>query len=222
MPNKIAETYQVAYQAAITRGLDPLAAKVEALDAVAATLEGEAYIEKIIGELTEANPGFLISDETYREAEASLNRKLSGLRGMASTVLKDKEQRLWVHCGETSAWTPPIDNQQATELRHGWAERALDLLAKQKPFDADQLADEWNDISLSERKWEENRRQHREFMIALLKFAAPGVLIAWIAAVIWGPRSEFIFLIPSAVPVVLIYGWLTDKFKKKLNRRKEA
>jgi len=255
MPNKIAETYQVAYQAAIGRGLDPLAAKVEALDAVAATLDGEAYIEKVIseltdadpyflmtdetrrkaqallkeayikkviGELTEANPGFLISDETYREAEASLNRKLSSLRGMASTVIKDKEQRRWVHCGETSVWTPPIDNQRATELRHGWAERALDLLTKQKPFDADQLADEWTDITLSERKWEENRRRHREYMIALLKVAALGVLIAWIAAVIWGPRLGFIFLIPSALPLVLIYGWLTGKLKKRLNRRNEV
>jgi hypothetical protein len=182
----------------------------------------EAYIKKVIGEITEANPGCLITDETYREAEASLNRKISGLRGMHSTVLKDKEQRRWVNCGKTSVFTPPIDNQQATELRHGWAERVLNLLAKQKPFDADQLADEWKDITLSEQKWEENRRQHREYMITLLKVAAPGVLIAWIAAVIWGPRPEFIFLIPSAVPVVLIYGWLTDKFKKRQNRRNEA
>lgn len=57
MPNKIAETYQVAYQAAITRGLDPLAAKVEALDAVAATPEGAAYIKKVIGELKDIAEG---------------------------------------------------------------------------------------------------------------------------------------------------------------------
>jgi hypothetical protein len=59
MPNKIDETYQVVYQAAITRGLDPLAAKVEALDAVAATPEGKACVEtveKVIDELTKADP----------------------------------------------------------------------------------------------------------------------------------------------------------------------
>ena len=256
MPNKIDETYQVAYQAAITRGLDPSAAKVEALDTVAATPEGkacietvekaideliqadpyllmtdetrrkaqallkEAYIKKVIGEVIETNPGFLISDETYREAEASFNRKLSGLRGMASTVLKDKEQRRWVKCGNPSVRTPPIDNQRATELRHGWERGRSTCWPSKNPS----TQTNWRTTGMILRcrnGTEELRRRDRE-TYRRTQNCRPGRAHCVDSRGHLGPTARVYFSHPVRVARVLTYGWLKDKFKKRLNRRNEA
>jgi len=113
-----------------------------------------------------------------------------------------------------------LNNQEATEWRHRWAERALDLLAEQKPIDAARLAREWNEITEAEQAGEESHRRHQESIITVIKVTGIPTMFAFIVGIIWG-ELYFWPILASGIVIVLIYYWLKDKIKTKLIRRKK-
>lgn len=74
MPPKLAEAYQVAEQTAVARGADPIAAKVEALDALAETPEGKAHIEKVMTELKDIAEGNPVEPITGDEMQTDIDK----------------------------------------------------------------------------------------------------------------------------------------------------
>ena len=113
-----------------------------------------------------------------------------------------------------------LNNREATEMRHRWAETALDLLAEQKPIDAARLGREWNEITLAEQEAEKSHRRHQESIIAVIKLTGVPTMFGVIAGLIWG-ELYFWPILASGIVIVLIYYWLQDKIKTKLIRRKK-
>lgn len=70
----MAQTYQLAEQTGLSRGLDPVAAKVVALDALAETPDGKAHIEKVMGELKDIADGKEIAPLTAEEMQADIDK----------------------------------------------------------------------------------------------------------------------------------------------------
>jgi len=115
-----------------------------------------------------------------------------------------------------------LSKREAEEKRHRWAEEVLGLLAQQRPVDAARLRREWDEITLAEQEAEESQRRWQESLIVVAQVILVPTVIAWIAVHIWGLSRYFFLIIPAWIVVMLIYFWLADKFKKKLNRRKKA